>query len=127
MFLSVAYSAQQAPSTLDGFYAAADHINCAIPTHEEIQGGINRLADAGLVRVEHGRFALLERGREVFERVCKQTPYPRMQPTLVEEHLRSANLPGVTHSHWDLSAAEATEALARYNKRMKEALKKLRA
>jgi hypothetical protein len=88
MFLSVAYSALDGPATLDDFYAAADHINCAIPNHDEIQGGINRLASAGLVNVQDDRFILTESGREIFERVSRQTLYPRMQPQLVEQQLR---------------------------------------
>lgn len=126
MFLSIAYSAQDRPATLDELYAAADHINCAIPTHEEIQGGINRLASAGLVRVEEGRFTLSDLGRQMFDRVCRQTPYPRIQPELIEQQLRSARFSVVAHISWDLSASESDAALSRYHKRMKDALRKIR-
>jgi hypothetical protein len=126
MFLSVAYSAQDGPATLEDFYAAADHINCAIPTHDEIQGGINRLASAGLVDVQDDRFILTGSGRKIFERVSRQTLYPRTQPELVEQELRSVTLVSTAHSHWGLSAEVFDAALSRYNKRMKDALRKTR-
>ena len=126
MFLSVAYSAQDGPATLEDFYAAADHINCAIPTHDEIQGGINRLATAGLLQVQDDRFILTEVGRKIFEGVSRQTPYPRMQPELVEQQLRSVKLTDAAHPYWELSAETSDAAFARYSKRMKDALRKIR-
>lgn len=125
MFLSVAYSAQDGPATLEAFYAAADHINCAIPTRDEIQGGISRLASAGLVHVQDHRFILTESGRTIFERVSRQTPCPRMQPELVEQQLRCVTLADTAHPHWDLSVEVSDAALSRYNKRMKDALRKI--
>ncbi len=126
MLLSVAYSARDGPATLEDFYAAADHINCAIPTHDEIQAGISRLASAGLVDVQGDRFVLTESGRNIFERVSRQTPYPRMQPELVEQLLRSVTFTDTVHPHWDLSAEASDAALSRYNKRMKDALRNTR-
>lgn len=126
MFLSVAYSAQNGPSSLDALYGAADHINCAIPTREEIEGGINRLASVGLVRVEDGVFALTDTGRQLFERVCRQTPYPRLQPEVVEEHLRALRLTDGGSGYWALSPEDSHASLSVYRKRANEALRKIR-
>jgi hypothetical protein len=126
MFLSVAYSAQNGLGSLDAFYGAADHINCAIPTREEIEGGINRLASVGLVRVEDGAFALTDAGRQLFERVCQQTPYPRSQPGVVEEHLRTLRPADRGSGYWTLSPEDSEAGLSVYRKRAGEALRKIR-
>jgi len=126
MFLSVAYSAKDVLATLDDFYAAADHINCAIPTNAEIEGGINRLATAGLVQVQDDHFILTDAGRKIFESVSCQTPYPRMQPQLVLEHLRNGRFADTAHPHWELSPETSDAAFGRYSKRMRDALRKIR-
>ena len=126
MFLSVAYSAQDGPGSLDAFYGAADHINCAIPTREEIEGGINRLASVGLVRVEDGAFALTDAGRQLFENVCHQTPYPRLQPEVVEEHLRALRPSDGGSGYWALSPKDAHANLSVFRKRASDAIRKIR-
>jgi hypothetical protein len=126
IFLSVAYSAKKKPATLDLFFSAADHINCAIPTNEEIQGGINRLASVGLIHIENDTFTLSESGQQLFQQVCKQTAYPRMQPKLVKQYFNDVELPKIIHSVWHLSVAESSKALRIYKKRMSEALKEIR-
>jgi hypothetical protein len=127
IFLSVAYSAQHGMATLDDFYAAADHINCAIPTRDEIQGGINRLATGGLARIDGGTFGLTERGRRVFEQACQKTQYPRLQLEFVQNQLQVVRLGEVEPSQWKLSAEDSDEALRRYDQRMKKALREIRA
>ncbi len=50
MFLAIAISPRDAgPVGLSNLVAAADGVNHAIPTEDELRGGINRLLHAGLV------------------------------------------------------------------------------
>ena len=50
MFLAIAISPRDAgPVGLSDLVAAADGVNHAIPTEDELRGGINRLIYAGLV------------------------------------------------------------------------------
>jgi hypothetical protein len=126
IFLSVAYSVQkQQSATLDLFFSSADCINHAIPTNDEIQGGINRLASADTVYVKDNKFSLTKLGQQLFEKFCRQTSYPLEQLDLVKQFFETQNLQEVAHSVWHLSSIESERAFEIYRQRGKEALKKV--
>jgi hypothetical protein len=54
--------------TLSELLAAADGIQHAVPTFQEVDGGLARLSAAGLVSVTKGRIGLTANGRDVVSR-----------------------------------------------------------
>ncbi len=70
MFLAIAISPRDAgPVGLSNLVAAADGVNHAIPTEDELRGGINRLLHAGLVYEHDSAFDLTEAGEAMFAKV----------------------------------------------------------
>ncbi len=70
MFQAIAVSPRDPdPVGLSDLVAAADGVNHAIPTEDELRGGLNRLIYAGLVSEQGSAFDLTDAGEAVFARV----------------------------------------------------------
>ena len=70
MFLAIAISPRDAgPVGLSDLVAAADGINHALVTEDELRGGLNRLLHAGLVSEHGSAFDLTDSGEAMFARV----------------------------------------------------------
>ena len=112
IFLAIARSDG---GSLEDFFAAADHINVAIPSDREIENAVNRLCSSGLVEVIGNRFSLTGRGSELFERVGGYSEYPRRQPEMIEPLLRKALGSTMIKSDWHVDPAETAAALRQYS------------
>ena len=74
MFQAVAISPRDAnPVGLSDLVTAADGVNHAIPTEDELRGGLNRLIYAGLVSEHESAFDLTDAGEALFAKVRSQT------------------------------------------------------
>jgi len=73
MFLAVAVGQQEGGVTsLEYVISAADWINHAVPMDDELVGGLNRLAAAGLLAVVDNDFSFTEAGNAVYSKVRKR-------------------------------------------------------
>ena len=75
LFLAALYNRDSPEFELPNIIAAADFINHAIPTLEEIHGAVNRLLAARLLKMKAGAFSITDKARALFARVegsCKQ-------------------------------------------------------
>ena len=113
-----------ADADLAKIIAAADAINHAIPTIEEVEHAIQFLGAAGLVRYSDNSLQLTEEGR----RVCKRTETKDIFTTLDRLHAFLKKLPEVN----DASNAESVldrstylSALERYETAIAEELPEL--
>jgi len=83
----------EAGSTLRDIIATADWINHAIPTKQEIEGAINRLSVAGLVKVEDDKFMLTSEGKTIYEKMVGQhRQLLKIWPKL-EKYLNTTDFP----------------------------------
>jgi len=111
MFLAIAISPRDAgPVGLSDLVAAADGVNHAIPTEDELRGGINRLIYAGLVSEYGSAFDLTDAGEAMFAKVrsgSTRTEFDRLEREL--DHLAD---PG--QSTWTPSAEAIRDAIDDY-------------
>jgi len=117
IFLSVARSSG---SHLSHFYSAADHINVAIPTNEEIEWSVNRLVACGLVDIENNSFSLTAKGRKLFDAINKKSLYPRLQLEIAVPLLAKAMKITIRESSWHLDPNVAANAIQQYSERTKK-------
>ena len=86
MFLAIAISPRDAgPVGLSDLVAAADGVNHAIPTDDELRSGINRLIYAGLVSEHGSAFDLTDAGKAMFAKVRSgsiRTEFERLEKEL---------------------------------------------
>lgn len=78
LFLAIGYSIQKGESSLARVIGAADGIQHAVLTWEEVDGGLFRLGRAGYVTVRDGRVSLTQQGRLIFEGLKKRTLIDRL-------------------------------------------------
>jgi hypothetical protein len=69
LLLAIGYAAQKGPSRLPRVIAAGDYIQHAIMTWEEVDGGLHRLGDAGLVKVRNQKILLTPKGRRLINKL----------------------------------------------------------
>ena len=122
IFLSIARSDG---GPLHHFFAAADHIGIAIPTDQELESAIRRLAANDLVATTGGSFALTAKGRDLFERGGGTSAYPRPQLTPIQPLLREALQSEKAQSAWHVDPGETLAARQQYAKSSKAASKEL--
>lgn len=114
IFLSIAFYQDRAGTSLRDLIATADYIDRAIPTDEEIEGGISRLAGAGFVTVEDDHFYLTAAGRLVLREFHnKHLPLPKIWE-LLEQHLQSLELPEIEVAAFKLKAGQSQAAYDSY-------------
>ena len=80
ILIAVVYGGGKHGADLRGIVAAADYVNHAIPTYQEVRGALWRLLNAGLVRVE------LRAGPALPGRFCGLRGHPQRSEDL--EHAR---------------------------------------
>jgi hypothetical protein len=81
ILLAAIYNRQFSPIDLSQIIAAADYINHAIPTLEEIHGAINRLQAARLIKTKHDVFYVTDKALELMAQVessCKANPLAQL-------------------------------------------------
>jgi hypothetical protein len=103
---------------------AADAINHAIPTDEEIDHAIQFLGAAGLVRYSDASLQLTDEGR----RICRRTESKDIFATLDRLHALLKNLPEVDQAADAKSVLDRStylSALERYEAHMAEELPEL--
>ena len=86
MFLAIAISPRDPnPVGLSDLVAAADGVNHAIVTEDELRGGLNRLLHAGLVTEHESAFDLTAAGEAMFAKVRSRslrTEFERLEKEL---------------------------------------------
>jgi hypothetical protein len=116
IFLSIARSGG---AELADFYAAADHLNVALPSDSELEGGVRRLVSCNLVAVDGQRFRLTPEGQALLVEVggLGAAPRPQVEPCqrLLEIRARDA----VLTCDWSPDPSEASRARSAYHKDMR--------
>ena len=86
MFLAIAISPRDPnPVGLSDLVAAADGVNHALPTEDELRSGLNRLIYAGLVSEHESAFDLTDAGEAMFAKVrdgSVRTEFDRLEREL---------------------------------------------
>jgi hypothetical protein len=77
LFLAVGYSSEKGASSLARVIGAADAIQHAVLTWEEVDGGLFRLGKAGYVAVRDGKVGLTDQGRTILEALREKTVLKR--------------------------------------------------
>lgn len=115
IFLSIARSDGE---DMSYFYSAADHINCAIPTEQEIEGGVNRLISCGLVDYLNRGFVLTDKGRSLFDHAGGYQAFPRLQSESTKPLLQKIAAQSTYESNWKFDPTAMDKAYKQYHKRV---------
>jgi hypothetical protein len=111
MFLAIAISPRDAnPVSLSDVVAAADGVNHALTTEDELRSGINRLLHAGLVSEHESAFDLTDAGEAMFAKVRSgslRTEFERLEREL-------DRLPDPAQPTWTPSAEAIRGAIDDY-------------
>ena len=110
----MAFYQGNAGTSLRDLIATADYINHAIPTDEEIEGGINRLARAGLVTVEEGYFHLTPAGRLLLREFHGKRDSLLKVWERVDGHLQTLKLPELEVQAFTLKRGQSRAAYKSY-------------
>ena len=116
IFLSIALQAKVDGASLRDVIAAADYINHAIPTIEEIEGAVNRLTAARLIWIRNNRFGLTDSGKVLVRSVARRKRHILDQWKLVQQHLASSDLSCADVPMWTLKPHEFASAHEQYSK-----------
>lgn len=90
---SIVYAAGRGSGQLPEVMAAADHINVDIPTLEDLERSVNRLAAAGLVSSEGTTFRASRTARRMVRKVGSWRAGIRTLPPLIETELQTIPFP----------------------------------
>jgi len=105
-------------TTLRSLVATADWINHAIPTAAEIEGAVNRLSAAGLVKFEGQNFFLTETGKALYEDFHNSKGSMLTIWKKLENHLNQTEFPVLGVRVFKLASDQLTTAIEHYlNKR----------
>src|SRR5215210_1519515 len=77
LLLAIGYSNEKGASSLARVIGAADAIQHAVLTREEVDGGLFRLGTAGYVTVRGEKVRLTQQGRAILERLREKTVLKR--------------------------------------------------
>jgi len=116
LLLSVAIAQSEGGASLDRVVAAGDYINHAIFTFDELDGGVQRLATAGILVVESRQLQLTPLGSAIHAKVAAQRRSVRNIMSALQQSLAEASfsqLPS-TASHRPFSQADLAHAYAQY-------------
>ena len=125
ILLSVAQARHDGPPKLDNVIWVADGINKDIPTREEIEGAINRLLSAGLVRVAGYYFFVTELGSNILEQARSGAKSIFDVWNMLEKRLGTTEFPEVPHAPWHLSESDFERAYESYRSNFAKTFKKL--
>jgi hypothetical protein len=103
--------------SLEDFVAKADWINHAIPSKEEIEGAINRLSGAGLVRFENRRFIFTDSGKELYERIHSKRGSMLTLWDKLEKYLNKSTFPSLEVEEFHLDLGQLHVAYKTHHKR----------
>ena len=112
IFLSLSKSNEG--TTLGSLIAKADWINHAIPTAEEIEGAVNRLSAAGLVKFEGQIFFLTESGRALYEEFHDRKGSMLTLWEKLEKHLNQSDFPVLVSPAFKLAPHQLAKAVEHY-------------
>lgn len=110
---SVVYGVGLRGGNLAKVIGAADHINVDIPSREDLETSVNRLAAAGLVHPEGTRLRATRAGRRVVKKAGSWRSGVRDLPPLIEAELRAIPFPASAGT-WSLSQATWETAYDEY-------------
>lgn len=115
---SVAMVRSESGASLHRVVAAGDYINHALFTFDELDGGVQRLAAAGLLVVESKQLDLTPLGSAIYAKVAAQRRSVRNTMSALQQALAETSfspLPS-TASHHPFSQADLAHACAQYKK-----------
>jgi hypothetical protein len=114
ILLAVAKASFHGSCSLPRLISAADYINHAIPSRAQIEGGVNRLAAAGLLSVSKNGFSLAPKGRRLMIGLeSKSRSLPR-QWKMLEKELPAIGPLTRRARRWRLSPAVYRQAVAEH-------------
>lgn len=122
--MSVASVSQKEPAGLADVISAADGINHAIPTHQELQQALGHLQHLGLVVKENRRYSLTATGSDLIRAASSKRS--RMHDVLQE---LSSHLPDCAeglHRDEEVTPEDAQSASVAYRKQFREQYRKLK-
>ena len=114
VLLSLAAASFRGPCSLRGLISAADYINRAVIERAEIEGGLNRLASAGLVKISPTGFALTPRSRRLLLGLESETRSLLGQWDLLSSRLPKLRSFGRPVPRWRLGRERYARAVAAY-------------
>ena len=98
VLLALLISEQKDGATLRAIIATADYINHAIPTYEELAGGLARLMRSGYVEKQAGRYRATDVIRMFYRKTTKARYSIWKDWQAVEQFLQSKEVPAAaTH------------------------------
>jgi hypothetical protein len=114
VLLSIATASFRGRCALRRLIAAADCINHAIVTRAEIEGGVNRLARAGLLSFSPMGFSLTPKARRLLLGLESKSRSPLKQWKMLEEYLPSLKPLTRRLARWRLSSVYYRQTVAEY-------------
>ena len=87
LMLAVHMAAKNGSTSLAGVIGSADAIQHAIITKAELDGGVERLKQAGLLELKSASFVLTPHAQAIADHAAKATSLIRDQEKLIEEAL----------------------------------------
>ncbi len=105
---------------LDVIIGAADMINHAIPTPQELEDGFTRLIQAGLIRQRERQLGLTASGSKMVAEAEGHSRYALRQWDFLAGNLLAEGLPAVSTETYVLQDGEAQSAYKKYDKRAKK-------
>ena len=114
IFVSMAFYQGETGTSLRDLIATADYINHAIPSDDEIEGGINRLCRAGLVTVEEDTFHLTPAGRVLLRDTYNQRASLLQMWELLEKDLDGMDFPELDVPVFKLKRGQSKAAYKNY-------------
>ena len=104
-------------TSLEDLIAKADWINHAIPSEEEVEGAVNRLSKAGLVRFQNAKFIFSDSGKELYEYVYSKKGSMLTLWDKLEKLLNKSSFPTLEIEDFEISTSELQRAYQTYHKR----------
>jgi hypothetical protein len=123
-WIFISLSPAETGTTLDSLIATADWINHAIPTQDEIEGAVNRLAQAGLLHMEADNFFMTEQGIELYRAIMDKKGAILKHWMKMEKLLNETDLPVLVTEEFHLPSNQLEDAYQRYIKRFSPNLNK---
>jgi hypothetical protein len=113
-------------SSLANVLGSADYFNRAAISKDELEHGVRDLVTAGLISVEGNTFALTDRGREMWDGVCRAyqaRPRGDYVVRIAEQRLKSIRCSGQL-AGWSLTPQEFDTAFDLYRRTLIDDLRR---
>ncbi len=125
IFLSIVGAAGEELAPLNEIIHVADFINRAVPDDYELEGGLTRLLQAGLIRQEKSQFGLTAEGLELAARCRRKSWHALDQWRHLEEIFNTEKFVKTCDSAFSFKSGEGEEARNAYRRWFEKGLKKL--